>query len=109
AESRPGPARQPARIERGPRKRSIQYSPARVSQSSRPSRFEMSLSWRPFLRAAMGPPSRWNAGTPVCRVNIAKNIQKLRDSAQGSLEETAEVLHVSPDAVKRDWRSTKLW
>ena len=26
-----------------------------------------------------------------------------------SVEETAEVLHVSSDAVKRDWRLAKLW
>ncbi len=26
-----------------------------------------------------------------------------------SVEETAEVLHVSPDTVKRDWRMAKLW
>jgi RNA polymerase sigma factor (TIGR02999 family) len=26
-----------------------------------------------------------------------------------SVEETAEVLHVSPDTVKRDWRLAKLW
>ena len=26
-----------------------------------------------------------------------------------SIEETAEVLHVSPDTVKRDWRLAKLW
>jgi RNA polymerase sigma factor (TIGR02999 family) len=26
-----------------------------------------------------------------------------------SIEETAEVLHVSPDTVKRDWRFAKLW
>jgi hypothetical protein len=28
---------------------------------------------------------------------------------QRRLEETAEVFHVSPDAVKRVWRSTRLW
>ena len=26
-----------------------------------------------------------------------------------SVEETAQVLHVSPDTVKRDWRLAKLW
>jgi DNA-directed RNA polymerase specialized sigma24 family protein len=26
-----------------------------------------------------------------------------------SVEETAEVLHVSTDTVKRDWRLAKLW
>ena len=26
-----------------------------------------------------------------------------------SVEETADVLHVSPDGVKRDWRLAKLW
>jgi RNA polymerase sigma-70 factor (ECF subfamily) len=26
-----------------------------------------------------------------------------------SVEETAEVLHVSPDTIKRDWRLAKLW
>ena len=51
----------------------IQYLPARVSQSSRPSSVEMSSSWRPLLRTARRPPSRWNAGTPVFRVNILEN------------------------------------
>ena len=45
-----------------------------LSRSSRPSRFEMSSSWRSLLRRTAGrPPLRWNAGTPVCRVNILKN------------------------------------
>lgn len=26
-----------------------------------------------------------------------------------TVEETAEVLHVSPDTVKRDWRLAKVW
>jgi RNA polymerase sigma factor (sigma-70 family) len=26
-----------------------------------------------------------------------------------SVEETADVLHVSPDTIKRDWRLAKLW
>ena len=26
-----------------------------------------------------------------------------------SVEETAEVLHVSPQTIKRDWRLAKLW
>ena len=26
-----------------------------------------------------------------------------------TVEETAEVLHVSPETVKRDWRLAKLW
>ena len=26
-----------------------------------------------------GPPARWNAGTPVCRVNIVKNTQETSD------------------------------
>jgi RNA polymerase sigma-70 factor (ECF subfamily) len=26
-----------------------------------------------------------------------------------SVEETAEVLHVSTDTIKRDWRLAKLW
>jgi DNA-directed RNA polymerase specialized sigma24 family protein len=25
------------------------------------------------------------------------------------VEETAEVLHMSPDTIKRDWRLAKLW
>jgi len=27
----------------------------------------------------------------------------------GGTDETAEVLHLSPDPVKRDWRFAKLW
>ena len=34
---------------------------------------------------------------------------ELRFFAGLSVEETAEVLHVSPDTVKRDWRLAKLW
>jgi RNA polymerase sigma factor (TIGR02999 family) len=33
----------------------------------------------------------------------------LRFFAGLSVEETADVLHVSPDTVKRDWRLAKLW
>ena len=36
-------------------------------------------------------------------------IVELRFFAGLSVEETAEVLHVSPDTVKRDWRMAKLW
>ena len=34
---------------------------------------------------------------------------ELRFFAGLTVEETAEVLHVSPDTVKRDWRLAKLW
>jgi RNA polymerase sigma factor (TIGR02999 family) len=36
-------------------------------------------------------------------------IVELRFFGGLSVEETAEVLHVSPDTVKRDWRLVKLW
>ena len=36
-------------------------------------------------------------------------IVELRFFGGLSVEETAEVLHVSPDTVKRDWRMAKLW
>lgn len=36
-------------------------------------------------------------------------IIELRFFGGMSVEETAEVLHVSPDTVKRDWRLAKLW
>jgi len=36
-------------------------------------------------------------------------IVELRFFGGLSVEETAEVLHVSPDTVKRDWRLAKLW
>ena len=36
-------------------------------------------------------------------------VVELRFFAGLSVEETAEVLHVSPDTVKRDWRLAKLW
>jgi len=34
---------------------------------------------------------------------------ELRFFAGLTVEETAEVLHISPDTVKRDWRLAKLW
>ena len=36
-------------------------------------------------------------------------IVELRFFGGLNVEETAEVLHVSPDTVKRDWRLAKLW
>jgi RNA polymerase sigma factor (TIGR02999 family) len=36
-------------------------------------------------------------------------VVELRFFAGLSVEETAEVLRVSPDTVKRDWRMAKLW
>jgi RNA polymerase sigma-70 factor, ECF subfamily len=36
-------------------------------------------------------------------------IVELRFFGGLSVEEAAEVLHVSPDTVKRDWRLAKLW
>ena len=46
----------------GRRKRSIQYPPARLSQSSRPSSFEMSSSWRSLRRTAGRPPVTLECG-----------------------------------------------
>jgi RNA polymerase sigma-70 factor (ECF subfamily) len=37
------------------------------------------------------------------------NVVELRFFGGLSVAETAEVLHVSPDTVKRDWRLAKLW
>jgi RNA polymerase sigma factor (TIGR02999 family) len=37
------------------------------------------------------------------------HVVELRYFGGLSVEETAEVLHVSPDTVKRDWRFAKLW
>jgi RNA polymerase sigma factor (TIGR02999 family) len=43
-------------------------------------------------------------------VDVRKSrIIELRFFGGLSTEETAEVLHVSPDTVKRDWRLAKLW
>ena len=43
-------------------------------------------------------------------VDVRKSrIIELRFFGGLSVEETAEVLHVSPDTVKRDWRLAKLW
>ena len=36
-------------------------------------------------------------------------VVELRFFGGWSIEETAEVLHVSEDTVKRDWRLAKLW
>lgn len=36
-------------------------------------------------------------------------VVELRFFGGASVEQTAEVLHVSPDTVKRDWRLAKLW
>jgi RNA polymerase sigma factor (TIGR02999 family) len=46
----------------------------------------------------------------LARVDDRKSrIIELRFFGGLSVEETAEVLHVSPDTVKRDWRLAKLW
>jgi RNA polymerase sigma factor (TIGR02999 family) len=43
-------------------------------------------------------------------VDVRKSrVIELRFFGGLSVEETAEVLHVSPDTVKRDWRLAKLW
>lgn len=43
-------------------------------------------------------------------VDLRKSrIVELRFFGGLSIEETAEVLHVSPDTVKRDWRLAKMW
>jgi RNA polymerase sigma-70 factor (ECF subfamily) len=45
----------------------------------------------------------------VARVDARKSqIVELRFFGGLSVEETADVLHVSPDTVKRDWRLAKL-
>jgi RNA polymerase sigma factor (TIGR02999 family) len=46
----------------------------------------------------------------LAAVDIRKaRVIELRFFGGSSVEETAEVLHVSPDTVKRDWRLAKLW
>jgi RNA polymerase sigma-70 factor, ECF subfamily len=46
----------------------------------------------------------------LANVDLRKSrIVELRFFGGLSVEETAEVLHVSPDTVKRDWRLSKLW
>jgi len=46
----------------------------------------------------------------LAKVDARKSrIIELRFFGGLSVEETAEVLHVSPDTVKRDWRLAKLW
>jgi RNA polymerase sigma factor (TIGR02999 family) len=46
----------------------------------------------------------------LAAVDVRKSrVVELRYFGGLSLEETAEVLHVSPDTVKRDWRLAKLW
>jgi RNA polymerase sigma-70 factor, ECF subfamily len=46
----------------------------------------------------------------LAAVDVRKSrIIELRFFGGLSVEETAEVLHVSPDTVKRDWRLAKLW
>jgi RNA polymerase sigma factor (TIGR02999 family) len=47
---------------------------------------------------------------PEPAVDVRKSrVIELRFFGGVSVEETAEVLHVSPDTVKRDWRLAKLW
>jgi RNA polymerase sigma-70 factor (ECF subfamily) len=46
----------------------------------------------------------------LAAIDVRKSrVIELRYFAGLSVEETAEVLHVSPDTVKRDWRLAKLW
>jgi RNA polymerase sigma factor (TIGR02999 family) len=46
----------------------------------------------------------------LAAVDVRKTrVIELRFFGGMSVEETAEVLHVSPDTVKRDWRLAKLW
>jgi RNA polymerase sigma factor (TIGR02999 family) len=46
----------------------------------------------------------------LATVDVRKSrVIELRFFGGLSVEETAEVLHVSPDTVKRDWRLAKLW
>jgi RNA polymerase sigma-70 factor, ECF subfamily len=46
----------------------------------------------------------------LAKVDARKSrIVELRFFGGLSVEETAEVVHVSPDTVKRDWRLAKLW
>jgi len=46
----------------------------------------------------------------LAAVDVRKSrVIELRFFGELSVEETAEVLHVSPDTVKRDWRLAKLW
>jgi RNA polymerase sigma factor (TIGR02999 family) len=46
----------------------------------------------------------------LAAVDLRKaRVIELRFFGGSSVEETAEVLHVSPDTVKRDWRLAKLW
>jgi RNA polymerase sigma factor (TIGR02999 family) len=46
----------------------------------------------------------------LAAVDVRKSrVVELRYFGGLSVEETAEVLHVSPDTVKRDWRLAKLW
>ena len=46
----------------------------------------------------------------LANVDLRKSrIVELRFFGGLSVEETAEVLQVSPDTVKRDWRLAKLW
>jgi RNA polymerase sigma-70 factor (ECF subfamily) len=46
----------------------------------------------------------------LAAVDVRKSrVIELRFFGGLSVEETAEVLHVSPDTIKRDWRLAKLW
>ena len=46
----------------------------------------------------------------LAKVDVRKSeIIEFRYFGGLTVEETAEVLHVSPDTVKRDWRLAKLW
>jgi DNA-directed RNA polymerase specialized sigma24 family protein len=46
----------------------------------------------------------------LAKVDLRKSrTVELRFFGGLSVEETAEVLHVSTDTIKRDWRLAKLW
>ena len=66
------------------------------------------------LVAAPGPAVDVVALDRALEVLAAVDVRKsrmieLRFFGGLSVEETADVLHVSPDTVKRDWRLAKLW
>ena len=58
-----------------------------------------------------GRPPRWiSAAEPLAAVDARKaKVVELRFFGGLSVEETADVLHVSNDTIKRDWRLAKLW
>ena len=68
--------------------------------------------WRsPHRRRRQWTCSRWIVPWRRCRPPTREKarVVELRFFGGLSVEETAEVLHVSTDTVKRDWRLAKLW